>query len=454
MKAYKSFYFILLLGSYANNHQQQSFCQALSLQAATRSKIAASIAKSQRRADARSIQPRERCAHCNRPQVQCLCDALPKTKIALQNTKVLVLQHPAEFRKSTISTVPLLSLVLDGVEVVVGRKFDASTRVIQEALNDNYTLALLYPSEEAIDLDNPTKEEQDLLGMGPSNDESQISSSDTSKTLLIACDGTWSQARRMFLNSPELISVCHQVQFTSSTSTVYDQIRTEPEDFCLSTSEAVAEALIRLEPNGEVAKQYIHSALEKLVDVQLQHSSNEHVADPRFQTKKQTMYAKLQKRLEIEQSLFSSDTNFSFDLGDGSIVRPLELKDVDYVSRVNDDRSIHKIADLIRFHPNYCLGIERNGELVACTLRYRSGEIGMLYVDSSCRRRGYASTLIQEVVRRIEAYEETNCVETFIVDGNHASHATFGSLGFKPEEENQKRGTGKRKAKRKWIYHF
>ena len=352
----------------------------------------------------------------------------------------------------TRSTVPLLSLVLDNVHVVVGHNFDFSTRVIQKAVAKNYTLALLYPSEEAIDLDDPTTEEQELLGIIPKSNVT-VNGIASSKTLLIACDGTWTQAKRMFYNSPELISKCHQIQFTSNTTTVYDRIRTEPDDHCLSTSEAVAEALIRLEPNGRTAKRYIHSALEKLVQVQLQYSQDKQQADPRFTRRKQKVLNKKQQRLMLEQSLFNDTI---FDLGDGAIMRPLQQEDVAFVSRVNDDRSIHKIADLIRYHPSYCLGIEYDGRLVACILRYRSGEIGMLYVDSEHRRRGYATILIQEFVRRVQTSENGNtyCAEAFIMDGNDASQSTFLSLGWEPDNENRKKGTGKRKAKRRWIYQF
>ena len=350
----------------------------------------------------------------------------------------------------------------------MGTAFDLETRGIREAIGKNYTLALLYPSEEAIDLDHLTREERELLGMIPKEDVNKkllLSSNNDNddndddnvenmkKTLLIACDGTWTQAKRMFYNSPDLLSKCHQIQFTSNTTTIYDRIRTEPQDHCLSTSEAIAEALIRLEPNGNglAAKTYIHSALKKLVEVQLQYSLDARQSDPRFTRRKQKVFNKRQHRLHIEQRMFNDTI---FDLGDGSILRPLQSSDIPFVSRVNEDRSIHKIADLIRYHPNYCFGIEHNDELIACLLRYRSGEIGMLYVHPKHRRKGYASLLIQEFMKRIQSNEDVDCAETFIVDGNDASQATFRSLGWRPDDENGKKGTGRRRAKRKWICHF
>jgi hypothetical protein len=48
--------------------------------------------------------------------------------------------------------------------------FDLETRVIQEAIDKNYTLELLYPSEEVIDLDQPTKDEH-LIRRRQTNNE-------------------------------------------------------------------------------------------------------------------------------------------------------------------------------------------------------------------------------------------------------------------------------------------
>ena len=54
-----------------------------------------------------STEWRQYCPGCQRPLPQCLCDHLPASRIRL-DTDVLVLQHPVEFRRKTISTVPLL----------------------------------------------------------------------------------------------------------------------------------------------------------------------------------------------------------------------------------------------------------------------------------------------------------------------------------------------------------
>lgn len=57
----------------------------------------------QRGADNMNMHYREYCSSCGRPPIQCMCDYIPTERISLQ-TDVLVLQHPTEFRRKTIST--------------------------------------------------------------------------------------------------------------------------------------------------------------------------------------------------------------------------------------------------------------------------------------------------------------------------------------------------------------
>jgi DTW domain-containing protein YfiP len=86
-----------------------------------RAKIASSITKGERRAQERATNSRrELCGHCRRPPVQCVCSSLPTQELSQLQTEVLILQHPAEFRRKTFSTVPLIRLVLERVQICVG----------------------------------------------------------------------------------------------------------------------------------------------------------------------------------------------------------------------------------------------------------------------------------------------------------------------------------------------
>ena len=73
----------------------------------------------------------------------------------------------------------------------------------------------------------------------------------------------------------------------------------------------------------------------------------------------------------------------------------------------------------------------------------------MLHVDSQYRRRGYGEALLGEATKAIENAGTGECV-AFIMEGNVASEKTFEKVGWVREDPNLK-GTGKRKANRKWI---
>ena len=95
-----------------------------------------------------------------------------------------------------------------------------------------------------------------------------------------------------------------------------------------------------------------------------------------------------------------------------------------------------------------CLGIEKDGQLLGCILRHRNGSLGILHVDESYRRRGFATALLTEASNSILQRGEP--LSAYIVDGNKQSEAVFQALGWVKDDPQAKRGTGKRRAKRKW----
>ena len=87
----------------------------------------AMLSKEERRRQSRNLSNvRETCPLCRRPPSSCVCAALPPNgrKIALPHVDILILQHPSEFRRKHVSTVPLIPLVLENVKISVGRAFD------------------------------------------------------------------------------------------------------------------------------------------------------------------------------------------------------------------------------------------------------------------------------------------------------------------------------------------
>mmetsp|Transcript_7964 Transcript_7964/g.11511 ORF Transcript_7964/g.11511 Transcript_7964/m.11511 type:complete len:382 (+) Transcript_7964:77-1222(+) len=303
---------VLLLLKVVFNHALSQHPQHL------RTKIASSIAKGERRAKERSFNvPRNVCPKCQRPPIQCVCSCLPPQCKIETDVSLIILQHPAEFRRSTFSTVPLLKLVLEDVHICVGRNFDETSHPILGNLFSNSNTQqqkpmLLFPGPDAWTLDDQQQqpEVQNILKTTAAKESSGDGDDDNNKSAnnkqtLILIDGTWTQAARMARNSPFLFQHCQQVQFASvDTPSLYDAIRKEPQPHCLSTLEASAKALTLLDPQkGPEASEYLHASLKSLVRQQLLHTSHA----PRFNGRSNKNPERQERIQEIERKLFDSD---------------------------------------------------------------------------------------------------------------------------------------------------
>ena len=434
-------------------------------------KVASSIAKSERRQKERSTSytPRPQCTNCKRPTSICLCDTLPKHPIQTKH-KVLVLQHPTEFRtKKTISTVPLLPLVLEYCKVVVGYEFDEGIldlEWVKEVVERGEKPLLLFPGPDSVDLrdflDTEDNNNNQKIDRGLENDEHSETKKQSSK-LLILLDGTWTQAKRMARVSPALLSLCQKVQFsTTQQQSIYNAIRKEPKEHYLSTLECVVLALEQLEPDSKDVSKHLTHALQELVNQQLV-ARDRPDAEARFVLKNHTKFIEKhrERRLEIEQSLFQTQTPYSLIhhpnnatiLKDGNILRPLYLSDTSLINACFERRSsksFTKIQRQITLHPTTCLGIfQPNNNICGYILQYENGILGMLYIKEEFRRRGYGTLLVQKATDVLEG-EGKECV-ALILDGNSVSERVFERVGWVKADPMGKRGTGRRRAPRMWI---
>ena len=114
----------------------------------------------------------------------------------------------------------------------------------------------------------------------------------------------------MRMQSPDLMSVCQQVQFKSESESIYpDSLRKEPEKHCLSTLESCGQALMYIEPSIESAKrakQTLEGAMRCMVDKRISVSESRE-RNPRWQgyEPKKRIYDKNKQRNEIKKQLFS-----------------------------------------------------------------------------------------------------------------------------------------------------
>lgn len=159
----------------------------------------------------------------------CYCKAAKSFRTAA--TFVLLI-HPKEARKR-IGTARILRLCIQNAffKVGHGEAFDRDEEIQAWVEGPEYDPFVLFPGPRAIHLDR--------LSEG-------MALFDSSKTpVIFVIDGTWHQARIMLRDS-QVLSSLRQLVFTPEAPSNY-RIREQPQEFCVSSLEAVHALIDRLD---------------------------------------------------------------------------------------------------------------------------------------------------------------------------------------------------------------
>lgn len=191
-----------------------------------------------KQADVDSIDFREECYRCFRAASVCICDQVPTIA---NRTKVVVLQHHRELLHP-IGTARIARLGFQQQEVRVARRHQ---KLAVPPYRKPKT-ALLYPHSQAKNLDQLAPEEY------PQH--------------LIVLDGTWAQASSMYRANSWLHAMPH-LSIRPSQESNY-RIRRQPKEGCLSTIEALVQALRILEPETQDLDDLLR-VFDEMVDCQL-----------------------------------------------------------------------------------------------------------------------------------------------------------------------------------------
>lgn len=192
-------------------------------------------------------EPRACCARCLRPVRVCVCALLPRLS---PRTRVVIVQHPREHRVA-IGTARMTVRALQGARLVVGVEVDDDPGLAAALGDPAAPPVLLMPGPGARNLrsDPPP---------GP--------------VTLVAVDGTWHHARKMLKVNPRLAALPRYAIDPEAPSAY--RIRREPSAECLSTLEALAQALGWLEGDPE-AYRALMVPFRAMVDAQLrEHAAN------------------------------------------------------------------------------------------------------------------------------------------------------------------------------------
>ncbi len=193
------------------------------------------------------IQPRALCDRCKRPRVVCYCAHVREVDT---HTRVVIVQHPRE-ADVPINTARIARLCLPNSELVVTVEADReeTVRALVERAGEG-GVGLLFPGEDTKDIRE--------LGDDPRGQRT-----------LVVVDGTWWQAAKVLKKSPGLRSLPRYGLVPTSPSNY--RIRKEPSIECLSTLEALVEALSALE-GAAVDPRAMLAPFEAMVDFQLEYA--------------------------------------------------------------------------------------------------------------------------------------------------------------------------------------
>ncbi len=200
-----------------------------------------------------SAAPRVDCRRCRRPLSTCYCAHV--TPIDTR-TRIVVFQHPREQRKA-IGTARIAALCLPSAEILVGVDFEGHERARALLADADAPAVLLYPAPDARDLaEDPPK--------GP--------------VTLVVIDGTWNQAKSLLRRNPWLQAL-PKVAFKPAKPSEY-RIRREPSDDHVSTIEAMAHALARLEAGDPARFEALLTPFRAMVETQVGFAAR--VGEPRW----------------------------------------------------------------------------------------------------------------------------------------------------------------------------
>lgn len=184
-----------------------------------------------------------------------MCDSLPEDAPMETRTRVVLLVHPEEAKRSH-GTMPLLRACLKNLTIKVDDHFPAPAddpELHDSMCADGYRCALVCPGPDASEL-RPCS-------------QSEEGASDPRCMTLIFIDATWRHAKSMVYNSPWLLQL-ERVVLVSSSQSGY-VFRQQPAEGCLSTLEAVAEALLAMEgPRGPSLKAGLLRPFHQMIKLQ------------------------------------------------------------------------------------------------------------------------------------------------------------------------------------------
>lgn len=188
----------------------------------------------------RKSKTKEPCGGCGLSPSRCICSHIPKLNL---KTQLLLIIHAKELKRTSNSGSLAVEALTNSQMKVRGEK--AVELDLSSTLSDEYHNLLLYPSEDAVELNSAF-----------------MASLPTKPIRLIVPDGNWRQASKVPSRHKELASVQRVIIKHLNQATYH--LRKETSPYGMSTLEAIARAM------GVIESAAVESELMKLYQLKLE----------------------------------------------------------------------------------------------------------------------------------------------------------------------------------------
>ena len=188
-------------------------------------------------------QPAE-CPRCRKPPQLCVCDSV--TPFA-NRVSLLILQHPQE-QDRTLGSARLAALHFKNALFKIGLSWPSLSKVLGRDA-DPKRWALLYLGSSKAETAAPGRDVVVLDRKGEALPDQDAALRGIEGVILL--DGTWSQAKAMWWRNAWILK-CRRVVLGPRRPSRYGRLRKEPRRDGLSTIEAAAMLMSRLERKPEI----------------------------------------------------------------------------------------------------------------------------------------------------------------------------------------------------------
>ena len=198
-----------------------------------------------------AADPNAECPRCRKPPALCVCEGI--TPIDNQ-VALLILQHPQE-QDRELGTAQLTALHFKNAQFKIGLSWPSLSKILGRPA-DPRRWAILYLGSVRAAAVLPDRDIVVVNRKGNAVDGQDAALREIEGIVLL--DGTWSQAKALWWRNGWMLK-CQRVVLGPKRRSRYGRLRREPRSDGLSTLEAAAMLLARLEDKPEIEATLIAS---------------------------------------------------------------------------------------------------------------------------------------------------------------------------------------------------